>query len=186
MAGVILLTREKKTNNYVEPVRLKMALPAEDPFALVLGESRVVEVLFFSGFDDRSSDDYRTVNRREVEWSVEPKGVLAVDPYGRVETLSLGSASIKVASKSSPAVSTKRRVTVVADTVKGEVPRRVVDFAGQPAELNAVLQKVVSYKSKEEAVASAEVPDSIKQAILDPQSPHKKEVRQLNGAVWTI
>lgn len=143
-------------------------------------------MLFFSGFDNRNSEDYKTVNRREVEWTVEPKGILSIDQYGRVETLSLGSVSIKVASKSSPSVSAERKIKVIADTVKGEVPRRVVDFSGEPAQLNGVLQKIVSYKSKEEAVASADVPDSIKQAILDPLSPRKKEVRQQNGAVWTI
>lgn len=46
--------------------------------------------------------------------------------------------------------------------------KRVIDFTGRPADLNGVLQKVVSYKSKEEAKASVEVPDSIKQIILNP------------------
>ena len=57
---------------------------------------------------------------------------------------------------------------MIADSEKVEVHKRIVDFTGVPAELNEVLQKVVSYKSKEEAIASAEVPDSIKQVITDP------------------
>lgn len=49
---------------------------------------------------------------------MEPKGILTIDPYGRVETLSLGYVNIKVASKSSPTVSTERRIKVIANSGK--------------------------------------------------------------------
>lgn len=53
-----------------------------------LGTSRVLEVLFFSGNDDRTSDDFKVVTEKTVHWRVDPEGIISIDDYGRVEALS--------------------------------------------------------------------------------------------------
>lgn len=93
---------------------------------------------------------------------------------------------IKVTSKSNSNIFAERAIKVVADTDKTNVPKRVINFRGEPANLNNILQKFVSYKTKDDAMASAEVPETIKQIIIDPKSVPKKEVKHQNGAVWTI
>ena len=37
-----------------------------------LGTSRVLDVLFFSGHDDRTSEYFKVVTRKEIKWSVKP------------------------------------------------------------------------------------------------------------------
>ena len=61
-----------------------------------LGQSRVLEVLFYSGRDDRTADDFMNAVNRDVSWSTNPEGIITVDPYGRVETLALGKTVVKV------------------------------------------------------------------------------------------
>jgi hypothetical protein len=63
-----------------------------------VGTSRVLEVLFFSGDDDRSSNDFKVVTEKSVHWRTFPEGILSVDSYGRVEALAVGKATIKVLS----------------------------------------------------------------------------------------
>lgn len=91
-----------------------------------------------------------------------------------METLSLGVVKIKISSKRNSSIFAERAIKVVADTNKTNVPKRVINFAGEPTNLNTVLQKFVSYKSKDDAMASAEVPDTIKQIIINPKSVPKK------------
>lgn len=61
-----------------------------------MGTSRVFEVLYFSGSDNRTSDDYLLVTERAVSWTVEPEGIATVDMYGRVEPLQVGNCTLKV------------------------------------------------------------------------------------------
>lgn len=64
------------------PYLIRLALPNET--TIELGDSRVVEVIFYSGKDDRTSEDYKAVTKRNVTWSTDPAGIIAVDPYGRI------------------------------------------------------------------------------------------------------
>lgn len=47
------------------PQSIRIALPSY-PTVMELGSSRVLEVIFYSGYDDRNSDDYKTVTKRDV------------------------------------------------------------------------------------------------------------------------
>jgi hypothetical protein len=48
------------------------------------------------------------------------------------------------------------------------------------------LQKIVTYYTLDDALASDIVPESIKNVILDPQAERKTIVLQLNNAWWTV
>ena len=88
----------------VPPVEIVLALPPQSPFQIVLGQGRVIEVMFFSGKDNRTADDFQSVTEREVMWTVDNASVLAVDLYGRVTTLAVGTTVLKVKSKRHPQV----------------------------------------------------------------------------------
>ena len=93
-----------KTNHKVEPVAIKLALPKDKPTLMKLGTSRVFTVLFFSGHDNRTLDNYKGVTEKAVYWDIHPKGIISIDPYGRVETLALGKVKVKVTSIANIAV----------------------------------------------------------------------------------
>jgi hypothetical protein len=72
---------------------------------------------------------------------------------------------------------------VVTNPISHEAPaKRVVDFEGEPADLNPVLQKVVTYYTFNEASALEAVPKSIKNLILDPKAEKKANIVQESGA----
>jgi hypothetical protein len=62
----------------------------------------VIEAMFLSGKDNRTSEDFESVTEREVMWSVDNASVLDVDLYGRVATLAVGTTVLKVQSKRHP------------------------------------------------------------------------------------
>ena len=49
-----------------------------------LGTSRVIDVMFLSGQDDRTSPDFKLVTEKEIEWKITPEGIITIDDYGRV------------------------------------------------------------------------------------------------------
>ena len=49
-----------------------------------IGTSRVLEPFFFSGNDDRTSDDFKVVTEKNIEWKTSPEGIISIDDYGRV------------------------------------------------------------------------------------------------------
>ncbi len=154
--GLLLLIKSEAHSALVEPIKVRIALPNLNPFKIVLGNSRVIEVLFYSGFDNRASDDYKTVTQRSVVWETNPKGIVSIDPYGRLETLSLGQTTVRVQSKSSPNVYAELSIEVIKGSVSSNTQKRVIDYGGgHRATLNKVMQKIVSYKSKAEALESA-------------------------------
>lgn len=80
------------------PIAVRIALPNDKPTIIEMGNSRVAEVLFYSGNDDRTSDNYKAVTQRNIVWSVSSDGIISIDPYGRIETISPGTVDLKVQS----------------------------------------------------------------------------------------
>lgn len=156
MSVLVFLTAIALNNNdggaskVVLPVRLTLALPKESPFPIVMGESRVVEVLLFSGHDDRMGKDFQQVTEREVVWSVFPAGIVQVDPYGRIETLKEGDVTVRVQSKKSSSVFEERMIRVVKKEENSvPLPKRVVNNVGKKGKINPVQQKIVTFMSRD-------------------------------------
>ena len=57
----ILISQDDRENNVI-PISIRLAL--YDNVTIVKGNSRVVEVLFYSGDDDRGSKNFKIVNQR--------------------------------------------------------------------------------------------------------------------------
>ena len=94
--------------------------------------------------------------------------------------------TIKVQSVTSPNIFDSRRIEVVnAVGIPVGKGGRVVDYKGQPAKTNKVLQKVVTCRmNKDKALQANEVPDSIKKVI---RGEGKKKEKVEQGAVtWLI
>lgn len=65
------------------PTSIRMALPADRATVVQLGDSRVIEVLFYSGHDDRTQN-YQAVSKRGIKWTLSQPNIVSIDPYGRV------------------------------------------------------------------------------------------------------
>ena len=63
--------------------------------------------------DDRNSDDYKVVSKRDVTWTLSKEGVISIDDYGRVETLSVGDVTVKVQSKCNTSAIDEKQITVI-------------------------------------------------------------------------
>jgi flagellar basal body-associated protein FliL len=59
-------------------------LSITDGAVMKLGTSRVLEVMFFSGHDDRTSNDFKVVPDKSKTWEVTPPGIISIDTYGRI------------------------------------------------------------------------------------------------------
>jgi hypothetical protein len=100
-AAAIAINRNEGSIATVLPIKIRIALPEQSPFPILLGESRVFEALLYSGNDDRRVDSYQSVTEREVIWSVDPQGIASVDAYGRLATIKAGTVTVRVQSKQS-------------------------------------------------------------------------------------
>lgn len=117
------------TTNPHSDTKIRIALPDQSPFPIPLGESRVFEVFFFSGHDNRIGNDYQAVTLREVVWSVSPKEVASVDAYGRLTTLTAGTATVRVELKSNTKSYAERTIKVVENTPEIDPqPRRMINY----------------------------------------------------------
>lgn len=132
------------------PTAIRLALPMDwKTIPIILGRSRVAEVLFYSGHDDRRNDDYKTATDRQLIWTVSPAGIIEVDPYGRIDTLKEGKALLKVQSVTNSDATDARWIEVLPFHPAKEnrtvgLPKRVVNYAGTPAQPNEVMQKVIT------------------------------------------
>ena len=70
-------------------------------------------MLFYSGHDNRLDDDFKIVTERSIKWSLSEEGVISVDPYGRVETLAVGSVEVTVTSNCDANVFDKKKIIVI-------------------------------------------------------------------------
>ena len=104
--------------------------------------------MYFSGFDDRTSDDFKSVTERTVHWKVDPEGIVSVDPYGRVEALAVGKAKIKVSSVFENSVYDSKTIEVIDNPNKTATSKRVIDFVGPPIRIPVNYQKIVDRYSK--------------------------------------
>ena len=53
------------------------------------------------------------MTERSIKWSLNEEGVISVDPYGRVETLAVGSVEVTVTSNCDANVFDKKKIIVI-------------------------------------------------------------------------
>ena len=167
-----------KMNQKILPTRI--TIPLHDESEMELGDSRVIEVMFFSGNDNLEDDNFQNVTERGIEWITEPEGIVSIDKYGRVETLQEGDVNIKVKSTANPKVFDTKKISVVKNATVNSVPQKQrVDYNGKPAKPLDSLQKFV----KKYDLADADVPKKVKDTVLNPVE--NSEVKQ-DDVIWEI
>lgn len=146
----------------------------------------MLDVVFYSGHDDRTLDDYKSVNRRETQWEISPNAVVEVDMYGTLTTLKAGEAKVTVRSQHSDSVIHSRTIKVVEEyPTPVPQPTRVI-HSEIKAKLNQVLQRRITFFTKKEAIDIQNLPQIIKDYIINPtETEPKTEVKQGN-TVWSI
>jgi hypothetical protein len=187
LAVIVLVAILSRTLNtgVVPPTAIKMPLLGNTT-TMKLGTSRVLDLLFFSGNDDRTSLDFQSVTEQSVHWRTFPEGIVSVDPYGRVEALAIGKTTIKVMSVYDVSVSDSKTIEVVANQKKISTNKRVVNFVGPTRKIPQNYQKLIDRYSKEQVAGSATVPKSIKEVSADPDSPSKKVKIEVGSVTWEI
>ena len=70
-----------KTKEKVLPVKIKLPIP--ENCEMTVGDSRIIDVLFFSGNDNLNSPSFRAVTERGVKWSISSDngGIAKIDNY---------------------------------------------------------------------------------------------------------
>jgi hypothetical protein len=81
---IIMVVSNNLANNAVPPTSIKLTLLDNSTTLMKVGTSRVVDVLFFSGNDNRSESGFQSVTEKTVHWRTSPEGIISVDLYGRV------------------------------------------------------------------------------------------------------
>ena len=170
----------------VKPHRIAIPWFEDREIMMELGTSRVFEVLFFSENNNRTDKNFLLVTERAINWTAEPPGVVSVDLYGRVEPIKEGVCTLKVESLSKPGVKDSRSVRVVAkrnDT--HTVPKRIVNYQGEPHPTTFNLQKFVVRFQQSEVSDAPNIPDSVKYASEHPSEKHQQSFEQGNIS-WSI
>ena len=174
-AAVAVLVIKLGNNAEDLPGLTSIKMPLLDQVTLMkLGTSRVLDLMFFSGNDDRTSSQFQTVKEKSVLWTTAPEGVVSVDRYGRMDALAIGKATVKVISLYNPEITAEHQIEVVANNKMRSNQSRVVNFQGQPRKVHQNYQKIVDRYNKTDVAASTTIPDSIKEVSANPANSSKK------------
>ena len=131
-----------------------------------LGTSRVFDPNLYSGNDNRAYNNFQQVTKREIEWSVDPADIATVDMYGRINAIKEGECKLKLKSLANPEATDERTIRVVTKrTDIDKVPKRVINFKGEPADTLKSLQKLVERMSAADALKDPLTPTTVKYAI---------------------
>lgn len=154
----------------VEPV--KISIPLHDTSEMTVGDSRVLDVIFFSGNDDLNKAGFKIVTDKDLVWTAEPSDIVSIDKYGRLKALKIGKVTIKVHSSVNPEISDSKVINVAAipEKDKSFVRKPIVNYEGKPEKEADSLQKIVERYSAADVKNSSEIPAGVKKASADPSS----------------
>ena len=138
-----------------EPTSIRLTLP--ENAEMVVDESRSIGFVILP----------ETNFHRSVTWSSSDDAVATVDKWGRVTAHKAGTVSITARSEYNPNISDTVSIKIVAseDELAQSTPSGIVNFNGTPAEEVQNLQKYVDRYTKDEALASEDVPQTVKDAL---------------------
>jgi hypothetical protein len=168
------------------PARIALPIPAK--CEMVVGDSRVIDVSFYSRHNKLKSKKFKTVTKKGIQWTTNPEGIISVDPYGRVKALRSGIVTIKATAIANPKATAKRTIIVVEKASKGiNYKTPIVNFNGQPATPVNNLQKIIVRYTNTEIESSTVIPPLVKQIYTNPTSYTGKYQTVTDGsAIWQI
>ena len=146
------------------PVRTKLRLAVPNDWELSVGDSRTVDAVFSE-----------TVANRRLTWTAEPDTVAAVDEWGRVTARAPGTATITAAGDG---IRDSITLRVVETPTQMQRPAGRVDYQGEPAAENPVLQKFVTrFAWGDPAIPSF---------VTKENAAAHQSAATADGAVWQI
>lgn len=170
----------EKKQEKIAPQTIKM--PLLDKTEMVIGDSRVIEVIF-KGKTNLSDENFKNVTERGVKWNLEPKGIITIDKYGRVEALKEGIVSIEIQSLANPTAIDKKIIKVVATPTTVNIKKNIVNYQGEKVEQDLGFQKFIDIYSVEDLKDNEKIPEYVKKAINN-----KSDLRKLktDNIIWEI
>ena len=151
----------------VLPERIELSIPEKSE--MTVGDSRVIEVLYFSGNDNLNSPSFRAVTERGVKWSISSDngGIAKIDNYGRLTAEKKGTI----------------KVTVKSDIDNSISDTKTINIVNTPTKNSAYIKAPYNYKGP----AASEVNNYqkiIKRFNKSTKSRNSKVVQ--NNVIWTI
>ncbi len=156
-----------ETDGEKQPIQGRLLLVVPENWEMDIGDSRTVDAVMGD------------TENRVLTWSAEPKDVAEVDEWGRVTALKEGKAVITA--QNSDGLTASAELNVVTESTKTENAGVIskVDYTGEAAAENDVLQKVVTRYE----IGDKNVPESI-----TDYSKHSEmqTATTADGAKWEI
>jgi len=149
------------TSTDFQPVFLvKIALALPNPCEMVAGDSRVVEVLWYSGHDNLIFDNFTLVTERGLIWKITPPDIAKIDNYGRLETIRPGIIKITATSTADSNVSESRLINIIANSSHSDnYVKRVINYSLRPSNPVENFQKMVEMISGDAVKKDNDIPD---------------------------
>ena len=162
----------------------RIALPLPDVSEMVVGDSRVVEVLFYSG-NDILDKNFKNVTERQVTWTITPAACATIDSYGRLETIATGKIKLTVTSVANPKASDSKYINIVsAPTMSAVKPTVAAQYSGPAAATVANLQKTVDRFDAKIVPNNPNIPKEVRVVARSKTANHNPVVQ---GTVsWNI
>ena len=113
LTAVSIQVLAKHNRKQDRPVNIKLAIP--DNIEMVVGDSRIIEVIFYSGNDDLDGNNFKVVTERDIEWGIKSTdgGEATVDKYGRFKAVKEGNDRNHRRIKSSTGPTDKKTIQIV-------------------------------------------------------------------------
>ena len=157
------------------PTSINLSLP--ETAEMVVGDSRSIDFVILP-----ESNPYRGVT-----WTSSDDEVATVDEWGRVTAHKAGTVTITATAKANPEVTDAGTIKVVAtlDELTQTTHKAIVNYEGEAAQEVDNLQKYVDRYTKDEALASEAVPQTVKNVLTDGSGASVAAVEDGN-VTWTL
>ena len=181
VAGLSLQANNKPVN--VPPVRLSIPIPAD--CQMVVGDSRVLEVLFYSGDDNLNSPGFKVVTERNITWKSSNPKIATVDPYGRLDTKATGTVTITVASNDVKNLSYSIKIDVVKKaTVDSNYRKMIVNYKGRAIAPSEYYQKIIKRYNASGNNLNNKIPKNIKNIIYSSNRIMNSVIQGQVSSLW--
>lgn len=157
-----------------KPAVINLSVP--ENCEMVVGDSRSIDFVILP----------ESNKLRAVTWASSDESVATVDEWGRVTAKQAGTVTITATAKGNTAVKDSGTIKVVADLngLTKTTGKAIVNYEGTAAEEVQNLQKYVDRYTKDEAAASSDVPQTVKDALTNGAGSTAAVTE--DTATWTL
>ena len=147
-----------KIDRKVYPKKIELSIPEKSE--MTVGDSRVIEVLYFSGNDNLDDPSFKSVTERTIDWDISSNdgGKAEIDNFGRLKALKKGTVEITAKAKFNPKISDTKKINIVTTPSKDlSYIKNIYNYEGTPANEIVNFQKLVERCKKNTFVKNKKI-----------------------------